>query len=59
MLKIRPFQPTEAEYDAVVAVWNANWPDSPKTTDEEKRLDANRNPSYFFQRLVGKRYRRT
>jgi GNAT superfamily N-acetyltransferase len=53
MLKVRPFQPIEAEYDAAVAVNNTNWPDNPKTTDEEKRSDAHRNPAYFFQRLVG------
>jgi hypothetical protein len=44
MLKIRPFQPTEADYEALVTVNNANWPDSPKTGDEEKRADAARTP---------------
>jgi GNAT superfamily N-acetyltransferase len=53
MLKIRPFEPSDAEYAALVAVHNANWPDNPKSGDEEKRADGRRSAAYFFQRLVG------
>ena len=53
LLKIRPFHPSEADYEAVVAISNANWSDNPKTIAEEKHADANRNPSHFFKRLVG------
>ena len=53
MLKIRPFRPFEAEYEAIVAINNANWSDNPKTVGEEQHSDANRNPAYFFNRLVG------
>ena len=53
MLTIRPFHPTDADYVAFVAVNNACWPDNPKTADEEKHADANRNPDHFLQRVVG------
>lgn len=53
MLKIRPFEPTEAEYKAVTAIRNANWPDDPKTIEEQKRQDKERPPNHFFQRLMG------
>ncbi|MCB0120841.1 MAG: hypothetical protein KDE58_01295, partial [Caldilineaceae bacterium] len=53
MLKIRPFQPTEADYAALVAINNACWPDNPQSIAGAMRADAKRNPAYFFQRLVG------
>ena len=53
MLDIRPFHPSETEYEAIVAISNANWSDNPKTIAGEKHADANRNPTYFFKRLVG------
>ena len=53
MLKLRPFQPSDADYVAVVTISNANWSDSPKTIAEEKYADVNRNPTYFFKRLIG------
>lgn len=52
-LKIRPFEPIDAEYEAVVDVVNRAWPDDPSTVDIWKHGDANRNQKYLFQRFVG------
>ena len=52
MSPIRPFNPTEAEYEAVVAVGNAAWPDDPSTVESKKYWDEKRNPKYLHQRFV-------
>lgn len=51
-MKIRPFEPTDEEYAAVIALWNAVWPDELETVEEIKHNDASRNPERFFQRIV-------
>lgn len=55
MLKIRPFQPTDADYAALVTINNACWPDNPQAIAGEMRADAERNAANFFRRLVGER----
>lgn len=52
MYTIRPFEPTDAEYEAVVAVANAAWPDEQDTVENWKHNDATRNEDRFFQRFV-------
>lgn len=52
MIEIRPFEPTDEEYEAVVAVWNAVWPDDLYTVEEMRHDDETRNPERLFQRLV-------
>ncbi|MEM7029772.1 MAG: GNAT family N-acetyltransferase [Chloroflexota bacterium] len=52
MYTIRPFEPTDAEYDAVVAVANAAWPDEQDTVANWKHNDANRNADRLFQRFT-------
>lgn len=52
MHTIRPFQPTDAEYEAVVAVANAAWPDEQDTVANWKHNDNNRSKERLFQRFV-------
>lgn len=53
MVTIRPFQPSAADYAAIVAIHNAYWPDDPQTIAEVQQQDAARDPAHFFARLVG------
>ena len=53
MITFRSFEPTPAEYEAVVAVSNAAWPDYPRTVEETQHEDEARDPRNFFQRWVG------
>ena len=52
MYSIRPFEPTDAEYEAVVAVNNVAWPEEPNTVENWKHNDNERNLKYLFQRFV-------
>jgi GNAT superfamily N-acetyltransferase len=49
---IRPFEPTDAEYEAVVAVNNATSPDYADTAAEWRHFDGVRDPKHKFQRYV-------
>ena len=49
---IRPFKPTTAEYEAVLRVNNAAWPDEPGTVEDWKHDDQERNRNFLFQRFV-------
>ena len=52
-MHIRPFEPTDAEYEAVVALLNGLYPDTqPSTVRDWQHGDQTRNPKYFLQRLV-------
>jgi len=52
MFAIRPFEDNDAEYEAVVAVWNAIWPTLLETVEEWKYSDKIRDTKYLYQRLV-------
>lgn len=52
MHQIRPFNSTTNDYTAILAIWNANWPDRPETVEEWQRRDAERNPDLAFERFV-------
>lgn len=51
-LTIRPFEPTDAEYEAVLAVHNATSPDYAETPAEWRHGDETRDPKLKFQRYV-------
>lgn len=53
MVEMRNFNPIFAEYAALVAVKNADWPDTKATAADWQQDDANRDKQYFFQRVVG------
>jgi len=52
-LAIRPFAATDAEYEAMVAINNANWPDELSAVESLKYRDGTRNPKFLFQRVIG------
>lgn len=52
MFKIRLFQPTEAEYNAIYQVEKAVYPENADSVADFKHADATRKPEHFYQRLV-------
>lgn len=54
-LTIRPFVPTDAEYQSIIAIHNAVWPDNLNNIKEFKYRDARRDPQHFWQRLVAEK----
>lgn len=52
MFHIRPFNATDQDYAAIVAIYNAIWPDKPDTVALCQRRDAMRDKQYFFQRFI-------
>lgn len=55
MITIRPFDYTEADYAAALAIQNAAWPDQLETVAEWQYRDQARNPQYFHQRFLVER----
>ena len=51
-LTIRPFNPTDEEYEAVISIWNTVWPEWKSEIESYKYQDQQRDPARFFQRLV-------
>ena len=52
-MHIQPFEPTDAEYEAAVALVNSIYIDmQPSTASDWRHRDEMRNPKYFHQRLV-------
>ncbi len=52
MMTIRPFNKTDADYQALCDVSNAIWPDRPSVPQGTKESDKRRDPKYYWQRLV-------
>ncbi len=52
-IAIRPFIPEDAEYEAMVGINNANWPDELSAVESLKYRDKTRNPKFLFHRVVG------
>ena len=51
-LRIRPFRSTDHDYEAVVAIENANFPDAPFSVGEYRFYDESRDHKYMFERIV-------
>lgn len=49
---IRPFQPTDRDYSAYVAIHNILWPDEATTVEYVRFRDGTLPPGYLFQRLL-------
>jgi GNAT superfamily N-acetyltransferase len=49
---IRPFTATLPEYEAIAAIHNAVWQAEGPTGENRQLHDTNRNPAFFFQRLL-------
>lgn len=52
MFTIRPFDYSEQDYVAAVAIQNAVWPDQSETVAWWQHRDQIRNPQYFYQSLL-------
>jgi len=52
-LKIRPFNRTDADYEACVGVSDANWPEELAAAESWKYRDEHREEKYLFGRVVG------
>jgi GNAT superfamily N-acetyltransferase len=51
-MTIRPFNYSDADYQALSDISNAVWPDRPSVPQGTKEQDKRRDPKYYFQRLV-------
>ncbi|MGB0387429.1 MAG: GNAT family N-acetyltransferase [Ardenticatenaceae bacterium] len=51
-ITIRPFEPTDTEYEQIVAIANAVWPDEFVTVENLRHRDTHRDPNYLFEREV-------
>ncbi|MEM7125523.1 MAG: GNAT family N-acetyltransferase [Chloroflexota bacterium] len=52
MITIRPFEETESDFEALVTIQNAEWPDEPTTLENIKFWEENRNKNYLRQRFL-------
>jgi len=52
MFTIRPFDHSDQDYTAAVAIQNAVWPDQPETVAWWQHRDQVRNKQYFYQSLL-------
>lgn len=51
-IEIKPLEFTDAEYEAIVGLHNAAFPNNPSSVDVWKADNENRDPKYFYQRLT-------
>lgn len=59
MLAIREFnEQTDNDYEAAVAIWNANWPDYLETVEQWKAWHNTRDTSLHKERIIGEIGRR-
>lgn len=49
---IRPMTESQSDYEAVAAIWCANWPDYPKTAEQYRYADENRDAAQAILHLV-------
>ena len=51
-LVIRPFDDSDRDYEASVAIWNAIWPDDPGSIEGMRYANEVREKKYVFRRLM-------
>ncbi len=51
-LAIRPFDETDSDYEAAVAIWNAIWPDEPSSVEGMRYGNRTRSAKHFYQRVM-------
>lgn len=51
-LVIRPFDDSDRDYDASVAIWNAISPAEPTSVEEARYANSTRDETYLFQKLM-------
>ena len=52
---IQPFEATDSEYETIVAIKNAVWPDQFVTVETRQHWDKSRQPGYLFERELIKK----
>lgn len=52
MITIREFTHSDRDFEALVAIQNADWPDEPTTLENIKYWEENRNKKYLRQRFL-------
>jgi GNAT superfamily N-acetyltransferase len=53
MIHIRPFDfNSDQDYQSMIDIYNANWPDQPASASYEKRTDSLRVAEHYFRRLL-------
>lgn len=52
MIRIRPFDGSDADFEAIVAVANAVWPDEPVNVEMLRHWESTRDPKYYFRRIL-------
>lgn len=52
MFNIRPFEATDADYEAFAVLESAIWPEFPDTVEEWKHRDTTRDSQYLFRRFL-------
>ena len=52
-LVIRPFDGSDSDHEASVAIWNAIWPDEPTSVEGMRYSIRTRSKERFFQRIMG------
>ena len=50
---IRPFDGSDEDYQAIVDVWNASFPDETMNVETRRHHDEHRQKQFLFERLVG------
>ena len=51
-LTLRPFDDSDSDYDASVAIWNAIWPDEPTSVEGMRYSNRTRGTKRFYQRIM-------
>ncbi len=52
MLNVRPFDWSDEDYEASVAIWNAVWPDEPSSVEGIRYTDSVLDKKFLFERLM-------
>ncbi|MCK4510936.1 GNAT family N-acetyltransferase [bacterium] len=50
---IRPFDGSDEDYQAIVDVWNASFPDEVSDAESRRHQDETRQKQFLFERLIG------
>jgi GNAT superfamily N-acetyltransferase len=51
-LNIRPFDGSDHDYEACIAIWNAIWPDEPSSLESARYQDSIRDRKFLFRRFM-------
>ncbi len=52
MLHLRPFNPADSDYEQIVRIWNATWPERSVTVESMRTNDPSLDAQRFYQRWI-------